>query len=102
ASGAVETGTIDVQYAKTRLIDSGGDTGILDTEFTTTGAGAQTASILTLTVQPAALDATDFDQILTGVEAALSKLSTGAAELGAAKARIDMQKDFVSALQDSI
>ena len=29
-------------------------------------------------------------------------MATGAAELGAAKARIDMQKDFVSKLRDSI
>ena len=44
----------------------------------------------------------DFDALLTGIESALKGMATGAAELGAAKARIDMQKDFVSKLSDSI
>ena len=75
---------------------------MLDTEFTTTGAGAATASILTLDVTGATLDSTDFDDMLTGIETGLSDMATGAASLGAAKARVDMQKDFVSQLSDSI
>jgi len=102
SSGAVTTGTIEIDYADTRLIDSGADTGILDTEFTTTGGGAATASILTLDVTTADLDSTDFDDMLTGIEAGLKDMATGAASLGAAKARVDMQKDFVSKLSDSI
>jgi flagellin len=102
STGAVTTGTINVDYADTRLIDSGGDTGILDTEFTTTGVGAATASILTLDVTGATLDGTDFDDMLTGIEAGLGDMATAASSLGAAKARVDMQKDFVSQLSDSI
>src|SRR5690606_22772597 len=103
SSGNVTTGTIQVDYSKTRLIDSGSaKTGMLDKEFTTTGAGAATASILTLDVTGATLDSTDFDDMLTNIEAALKAMSQGAAELGAAKSRIDMQKDFISKLQDSI
>ncbi|HTV71646.1 MAG TPA: flagellin [Rhizobiaceae bacterium] len=101
-AGVVTTGSISVTYANIRLVDSGGDTGMLDTEFTTTGAGAATASVLTLDITGATLDATDFDDMLTGVEAALSDMATGAAELGAAKARVDLQKEFVSKLMDSI
>ena len=37
-----------------------------------------------------------------GIEAGLGDMATGAASLGAAKARVDMQKDFVSKLSDSI
>ena len=103
SSGAVTTGTIEVDYADTRLIDSSSaKSGILDTEFTTTGSGAVTASILTLDVTASALDSTDFDDMLTGIEAGLKSMATGAASLGAAKARVDMQKDFVSKLSDSI
>jgi flagellin len=103
STGAVTTGTIDVAYDDTRLIDSStSKAGILDTEFTTTGAGGATASILTLDVTGATLDSTDFDDMLTGIEAGLSDMATGAASLGAAKARVDMQKDFVSKLSDSI
>jgi flagellin len=103
AAGKVTTGTIDVAYDDTRLIDSSSaKAGILDTEFTTTGSGAATASILTLDVTGSALDATDFNDMLTGIEAGLKKMATGAASLGAGKARIDMQKDFISKLSDSI
>ena len=40
--------------------------------------------------------------VTTGIETALKSMATGAAELGAAKSRIDMQKDFVSKMSDSI
>ncbi|MEJ5082605.1 MULTISPECIES: flagellin N-terminal helical domain-containing protein [unclassified Ochrobactrum] len=39
---------------------------------------------------------------LDAVETALSELTTGAATLGAAKARIDTQKSFISKLSDSV
>ncbi|NNU60476.1 flagellin N-terminal helical domain-containing protein [Ochrobactrum soli] len=105
ASGNVTTGTISVNYSSTRLIDTGGTTGVLDK---TTGASGQ--SILSIDVSDVTgvtdYDAADegaaFDKILTDVEAALGSMATSAAELGAAKARIDMQKDFVSSLSDSI
>lgn len=103
SAGKVTTGTIDVDYDDTRLIDSNSaKAGILDTEFVTTGSAAATASILTLDVTASAIDATDFDDLLTGIEAGLKKMATGAASLGAAKARVDMQKDFISQLSDSI
>ncbi|KFB09186.1 flagellin [Nitratireductor basaltis] len=102
SSGAVTTGTIDVTLSDVRLIDSAGNTGILDTTFTTTGTGAVTQSVLTLDVTAANLDSTDFDEMLTGVESALSDMATGAASLGAAKSRIDLQKEFVSKLSDAI
>ncbi|WP_159589135.1 flagellin [Chelativorans xinjiangense] len=102
AAGAVTTGQISVALGDIRLIDSVGDTGILDTTFTTTGAGAATASVLTLDVTAANLDDTDFNDMLTGIEAALSDVSTGAASLGAAKSRIDLQTSFTSALMDAI
>jgi len=102
STGAVTTGTIDIDLADTRLIDTGGNTGILDTETTTTGTGGVTVSVLTLDVTAAGLDDTDFNELLTAVETALSDMATGASKLGAAKSRIDLQKDFVSKLSDAI
>ena len=106
SSGKVSTGTIDVTSDSTRLIDSrtgsaGSKTGILDKQFGATGAKT---TILDLKVAGtgAASTATAFDNMLTGIETALKGMATGAATLGAAKARIDMQKDFVSKLSDSI
>jgi flagellin len=104
SAGAVTTGTIDIALANIRLINTVAATkdGILDTETATTGAGAATVSVLTLNVSTATLDSVDFDDLLTNIETALGAMATGAAELGAAKARNDMQKDFVSKLSDSI
>ena len=50
----------------------------------------------------AALDDTAIDTALGTVETALSALADGAAKLGAAKSRVDLQKDFVSKLSDAI
>src|SRR5690606_15017842 len=72
-----------------------------DTTFT--AATGQVVSILDLKVGSGGVTtATGFDNLLTGIEAALKGMATGAAELGASKARIDMQKDFISKLSDSI
>ncbi|MFD9902293.1 flagellin [Mesorhizobium sp. NPDC059025] len=104
AAGKVTTGTIDVAYTNIRLIDVNGTAGagILDKKFD--GAVTADSSILTLKVSGTGgvSTATAFDNLLTGIEAALKGMASGAAELGAAKARIDMQKDFVSKLSDSI
>ena len=110
AGNAVTTGTIDIAFANTRLINSdpaaaAANKGILDK----TGAVSGT-SILAIDVSDVTgvtgYDATDvgasFDKLLTDIETALGSMSTAAAELGASKARIDLQKDFVSKLSDSI
>jgi flagellin len=101
ADGNVSTGTIEVDFSKTRLIDSGSGatSGILEKTY-----GSASASLLSFKVSGtgAVSTATGFDKMLTGIEMALKDMATGAAELGAAKARIDMQKDFVSKLSDSI
>jgi flagellin len=101
SSGNVTTGTIDVDYDKIRLIASNsGGTATLDTTFTV-GTGSS-ASILTLDVSSTGMTASAFDDMLTGIETALTSMATGAAELGAAKSRIDMQSEFLSKLSDSI
>lgn len=102
STGTVTTGKIDVTLSTIRLIDSGDDTGILDTEFTTTGGGAVTATILTLDVTATDVDNDDLDDMLTAIEGGLKKMATGAAELGAAKKRIDLQSSFMSKLSDAI
>jgi len=100
SSGSVTTGTISVDLSTVRLIDSATapTTGILDS------AATGSTAILSIKVSGsgAASTAGDFDALLTGIEGALKKMATGAATLGAAKARIDMQKDFISKLSDSI
>lgn len=48
------------------------------------------------------IEATDVDTMLGAVEGALSSLTDNAATIGAAKSRVDLQKDFVSKLSDAI
>ena len=106
SAGTVTTGSIDVTLANIRLIDSdsgGAAAGILDKEFTTTGEGAVAdISILTLDVTATDVDNDDLDDMLTAIETGLSSLATGAAELGAAKKRIDLQQTFMTKLSDAI
>ena len=65
------------------------------------GTGGNLADVYAI----AAVDTLDDDAIETAigtVETALATMADGASTLGAAKKRVDMQKDFVSKLQDSI
>ncbi len=103
SSGIVTTGTVEVLYTKTRLIDTNATkAGILDGTNATSGIALTAINVDTLASVLGADDNAKFNNLLTHVEKALGDLATGAAELGAAKARIDMQKDFVSSLSDAI
>jgi flagellin len=106
SAGKVTTGTIDISLDNVRLVDEASTpTGLLDKS-----GAASTVSILDIDVTSVSAvtgwasgaDGTAFDNLLTDIESALSSMATGAAELGAAKSRIDMQKEFVSKLSDSI
>ncbi|WP_336057468.1 flagellin N-terminal helical domain-containing protein [Nitratireductor sp. CH_MIT9313-5] len=109
AAGAVTTGTIDVTYNATRLIDTNvAAAGILDKGGTASGASILTIDVVALTQDDGstavtgATESAQFDNMLTDIETALSDMATGAASLGAAKSRIDLQKEFVSKLSDAI
>ena len=110
AGNAVTTGTIDIAFSTTRLIDSNPAasptlTGVLDKDGAASGTSILDINVSDVTGVTGYV-ATDvgaaFDKLLTDIETALGSMSTAAAELGASKARIDLQKDFVSKLSDSI
>jgi flagellin len=102
ADGSVAVGTIDISVTGTKLFDANDQSGILDTEFTTTGDGAVTVSVATLDITAADIDETDIDQMISAVDTALSGMTTSASDLGAAKKRVSLQQSFVSNLMDSI
>lgn len=56
----------------------------------------------TMAIDLAGADDTAIEGFLADVETALSSMATGASNLGAAKTRVDMQTEFVSALKNSI
>ncbi|HWT30946.1 MAG TPA: flagellin, partial [Propylenella sp.] len=102
ANGTVSVGTIDISITSAKLFDANDQSGILDTETATTGAGAVTVSVSTLSITAASIDNTDIDDMISIVDDALSSMTTAASDLGAAKKRIGLQQDFVSNLMDAI
>ena len=100
--GTVSVNTIDIDITATELFDADDQSGILDTEFTTTGGGAVTVSVATLDITATGIDDTDIDEMISGVETALGGMATAASTLGAAKSRISLQKEFVGNLMDAI
>ncbi len=105
-TGAITIGTISVDIGPTgsMLIDSsGGGAGVLDQSRTVTSGGTYTVlnlDISALTDVPA--DLQDIEDYISGVDAAISQMTDAATGLGAAKSRLNLQKDFVSALMDAI
>jgi len=105
-TGAIQIGTIAVDIGPTgsMLVDSsGGGLGVLDQSRTVTSGGTYTVlnlDISALTDAPA--DLQDIEDYISGVDAAISQMTDAATGLGAAKSRLTLQKDFVSALMDAI
>ena len=101
-STGVQIETIDIDTATLELFDAADQSGIADSVFTTTGAGAVTVSLTTLDVTAAGLDYTDLDDMISAVDARLAQLTSSASDAGAIKKRISMQTDFVKVLLDTI
>jgi flagellin len=105
-TGAINIGTISVDIGPTgsMLVDSsGGGAGILDQSRTVTSGGTYNVlnlDISALTDAPA--DLQDIEDYISGVDAAISQMTDAATGLGAAKSRLNLQKDFVSSLMDAI
>ena len=102
SDGSVSVGTIDIDITSTELFDADDQSGILDTEITTTGAGAVTVSVSTLDITAANIDDTDIDQLISHVDSALQDMTTAAADIGSAAKRVDLQNEFVGNLMDAI
>ncbi|GAA5657117.1 flagellin [Brucella sp. NBRC 13694] len=95
---SVTVDTIDIAAADTRVFGKNTD-GSIDT---TQGFAAAVVDDTFFDPTAAALDDAAIKAALDTVETALSNLTTGAANLGAAKSRIDTQSSFLSHLSDSI
>lgn len=104
SGGQVSIGTISVDITQTELIDSNDQSGILDTQDTTTN-GSVAYSILSLNIS-AITDTTndleDLEQMISWVDSGIGDMTTAASSLGAVKQRTNMQRDFVNSLMDAI
>jgi len=89
SDGTVKVNTISLDLSGTQLLDETGEAGgILDDVMAITLDGTE--------------DNAAIQAHLDNVETALAEMATAASTIGAAKSRVDMQKDFVSKLQDAI
>lgn len=108
SGGVVTIGTMSIDLGNLKLFDAADQSGILDTQSTTTNGGV-TYSIAGLAdaVDISALtdsvdDLADLEEIIGVVDGVLSNMTDAATALGASKARIGIQQDFVKTLMDAV
>ena len=107
-NGAVSIGTIDIDVGGTKLFDAADQSGILDTADTTTNGGVDysvagsTDALNISALTDSDDDLADLEQMIGYVDSAISSMTDSATALGAAKARIGIQQDFVKGLMDAI
>jgi flagellin len=108
SGGVVTIGTITVDLAATKLFDANDQSGVLDTQYTTTNGGvtysvAGELDALDISALTNSSDDTaDLEEIIGVVDAALSAMTDAATSLGSVKARISIQQDFVKSLMDAV
>ncbi len=119
SNGDITIGTIDINVQSIKLFDAGattaetrglleglrsGGTGLRDDAATVAVGGTPAATdgyaVASLTV--VGFTDAQLQQMLTVVDASLADLTDAATTIGAAKKRIDIQKDFTQSLMDSI
>jgi flagellin len=106
STGEITIGTIGVDVGPTgsMLFDlSGSNAGLLDQERTVTSG--TTYSVFNLDISALTdsdSDLTDLEDMIKGVDDALAQMTDAATVIGTAKSRIQLQKDFVTTLMQSI
>lgn len=104
AGGAITIETITIDTTATELYDDADQSGILDQDrgfaalTNVTGNGIADLDISAVTDA----DLVGLDTVIAGIDTALGDITDAATTLGSVKARVDLQKDFVSALRDAI
>jgi flagellin len=108
SGGAVTVGTISIDITATELFDADDQSGILDTQNTTTNGGVNysiagaTDAFDISALTDSANDVADLEEIIGVVDGAISSMTDAATVLGAAKARVGIQQDFVKSLMDAV
>ncbi|MBP0438839.1 flagellin [Tianweitania sediminis] len=127
SASSVSVGTIDIDLSSVVLFDAAvntatGGIGILDAHYTgavtgtpptiggvreadqsTPGTGAFTVTTLDIgALTNSAFDIAKIDSFIIGVDDTITRMTNAASDLGAAKKRVDLQKDFVKNLMDTI
>jgi flagellin len=109
-AGAISIGTISVDTSGTKLYDTGAgatQVGIVDGLRDATGviSATGTFSVATLnisTLTDSAADLTTLESYISGSDKAITEMTSSASTLGATKQRVNLQKNFVTALMDAV
>lgn len=104
AAGTISIGTISVDVEGIKLFDAADQSGIIDSEDTTANGGV-TYSVSNLdisTLTNSDNDLQDLEQMISWVDSSITQMTSSAANLGAVKQRVGLQRDFVNALMDAI
>jgi flagellin len=108
---SVSIGTISINTANVKLYDAGAgatQVGIVDgLRDAATGAISATGTFSVATLNISALtdsagDLTTLESYISGTDLAISEMTTSASTLGATKQRVNLQKNFVTALMDAV
>jgi flagellin len=106
STGEITIGTIGVDVGPTgsMLYDlSGTNAGLLDQQRTVTSGSSYSVSTLDISaLTDSTADLTDLEDMIKGVDDALAQMTDAATVIGSAKSRIQLQKDFVTTLMQSI
>jgi flagellin len=108
SGGNISIGTISIDIDTTKLFDANDQSGILDTQSTTTNGGVtysvagSTDALDISALADSDADLADLEEIIGMVDGAIASMTDSATVLGAANARISTQKDFIKGLMDAI
>ncbi len=98
----VSIGTITIDITATELYDADDQSGIIDQDRTVGGSTFAVGTLDISALTDAAADLTTLEEYISGVDTAITEMTTAATNLGAVQSRIDIQKDFVTGLMDAI
>ena len=101
-AAGVSIGTISVDITATELYDANDESGIIDQDRTVGGSTFKVSTIDISALTDAAADLTTLEEYISGVDAAISEMTTAATNLGSVQARLDIQNEFIGNLMDSI
>ncbi len=101
-SSGVSVGTISIDITATELYDADDQSGIVDQDRTVGGSTFKVSTIDISALTDAAADLTTLEEYISGVDTAITEMTTAATNLGAVQSRVDLQKDFISNLMNAI
>lgn len=103
SGGVVSIGTITIDLASTKLFDANDRSGILDVASVDGYSIAGAADALDISaLTDSDIDLAALETMIGFVDGVIDQMTNAATALGASKARIGIQQDFVKSLMDAI